>query len=628
MSDLLSVYDKNFKKIAVLQNAYSITETQELNQIYNLTFSMPYDDPKNQFISPFSYVRWADDKQLYRMVKSYSDNSETSSIKYECEHVIAKLCDITLFTTINGPVTLGGNGVHTREVIEDLLAKQTTVLWKLGVCDFNNEFEYSWEQENLLNALFSIPKDFEKSYCWEYDTRTRPWTINLRSINASSTAKPEYYIRARRNLIDSNSDIDYTNICTKLYPLGYGEGVNQLNISGVNNGNAYLEAPANIINKYGIIEKVLVERRFENAESLKEYGQNMLDSLQEPKVSRSFDVVDLYPLTNNEIDKAEVGKVCRLTMDDTTVYITKTTRVLDDPGNLQIELSTNSSDVTSTIANIADRVRVESVYAQGATQLYQHSKDANASPDKGMVLSLYFPSEMRQINKVLLNVELHPFRSYSQTTEAGGGVAQTDQFISGGGGASKNTENQTVTISGTTAIAEWEGRQVIGSIPSGISYSSSTESPYGPGGDFEQFVYNHYHEFTVTLNNLQFYIAKNELAHTHNFSFDLVGDAHNHVFSLPTHSHTLNLPPHSHNIAAGIYESGNPSAFDIFVGNTKKTSVNSSSWDGDITNWILENGTIPRDTWIRVEIRPNDLAYVVSSVFVKGFVQSRGGGNY
>ena len=158
------------------------------------------------------------------------------------------------------------------------------------------------------------------------------------------------------------------------------------------------------------------------------------------------------------------------------------------------------------------------------------------------------------------------------------------------------------------------------------------------------------------------YITKNALAHSHNInhyhtvsvSGGASGGYHTHTFSVPNHTHTISahshslpdlshshdfklnghthsitLNSHSHAITAGIFESGNPSSFDIYVGGKKKTTVNSTSYDGDITTWLLnDKNQVPRNSWIDVEIRPNDLAYVQCSVFVQGFVQSRGGGNY
>ena len=701
MIDFLNIYDRNLKKISVLQNAFDIYETQELNNIYNLRFSLPADDSKNEFCKPFYCVRWRDDGQLYRIIKKNTKDTDTGTITYECEHVIATLCDTILF----GSYTYGGGTIKTADVIRWLLEKQNTINWELDECDFERRFEYGWEQENLLNAIFAIPKEFSSSYQWHFNTTVYPWKLSLKLIDV--TKKPEFYIRAKRNLLQTDTTETDTDICTRLYPLGYGEGVNQLTIKDVNNGVPYLQAPQNLIEKYGIIEKVLVDRRFEIAESLKEYGQTMLEGLQSPSYKRTFGVVDLYPISSQNIDFAEVGKICRLTMDDTIVYITKTTRKLDEAGNLQIDLSNKATDVVSSIADLADRVRIESVYAQGATQLYQHSKDANATPDKGMVMSLYFPSEMRQINKVLLRLRLSRFRSYSQATEVAQSTVQSTTTLAASTPTTTILASTTPTTSSLAAISSTTstlasttpttssaaskvgststsnkefGTTATGSLIGNSSTSSVTIS--GDATTDTHFTdYNAYtsavdgngeHYHSLWLGGLDHYHTVNFNAGSHSHTFELPSHthglelpahkhdvtipahthtvtipSHNHNVTIPSHSHSVTIPAHSHQvtipahdhqvtipahdhkITAGIFESGNPTKFDVYVNSKYKTTIYDTSYEGDITEWILnDRNQVPRGTWITVEFRPNDLAYVVSSVFVQGFVQSRGGGNY
>ena len=77
------------------------------------------------------------------------------------------------------------------------------------------------------------------------------------------------------------------NIVTRLYPLGYGEGVNQLGIGSVNSGVPYLQSPKTITDKYGIIERVWIDRRYEDPASLKAAAEAMLQEIQEPAVSYS-----------------------------------------------------------------------------------------------------------------------------------------------------------------------------------------------------------------------------------------------------------------------------------------------------------------------------------------------------
>lgn len=756
MATFLNVYNRDLQKTAVLQNASSITETRQINQIYHLTFDLPATDEKAEYLQPFHYVRYGEDGELYRIVKLTYAESEIGTLHTECEHVIATLIDTIMF----GYVTIGGSNLHTAAVLRNLLNRQKVKNWELGTCDLDGQFEYGFEQENLLNAVYSVPKCFVDPYYWDFDTSGSKWMLHLRKINAS--INPEFYIRAKSNLLAQGNTQENSEICTRIYPLGYGEGVNQLTIKDVNNGVAYLENTAAVA-QYGVIEKVLVDRRFENASSLKAYAQSVLDKLSVPGYSRTFDVVDLYPITGMEIDNAQVGKICKMTGDGSIAYITKTVRVLDDPGNLKIELSTQATDVVSTIADLADRVRIESVYSQGATQLYQHSKDANATKDKGMIMSLYFPSEMKQINKVLMRLKLGKFRSYSQATDSktvtvktfenvkvtvdtnenaltsqmtsldGGGTTSSDggTSVTVGGGATstgkstgssgvsvsvsasgtvsapmetKTSQPSTDITSGTVWAGQNSGLTTTGYTPSGaveVDLGDDSGQIYGStyaieGSDYdglhshdqndidnETNSGNHIHPVGVNigtqtaevkLNDTTFtpaddqnmhlhYITFNSLAHSHNIShYHTVtvsgsgsGGSHSHSFTLPNHTHTITphshklpdlthkhsitlnghthditLNSHSHAITAGIFESGNPTAFDIYVKNEIRATVNAKSYNGDITQWLLDSNTqtIPRNTWIDVEIRPNSLAYVQASVFVQGFVQSRGGGNY
>ena len=274
------------------------------------------------------------------------------------------------------------SNIVSTESIKYILNKQTTKRWQLGVCDFDAKYEYLWTDENLLNALFSIPKPWTTPYIWTYDFSSYPWKINLKAINVN--AAPDYYIRAKKNLLSSNEKQSNSDICTRLYALGYGEGVNQLTIESVNNKVPYIQSPQSIINKYGLVSRLFVDRSIEDPKLLLARAKATLEELQVPRMSRTFDVVDLYPITNDPIDRAEVGKIARLVEDQTTTYITETVRTLDNPGDLTIKLSTKSTDVANAIAELADRQRIEATYAQGSTQLYAQSISENATSTKGV----------------------------------------------------------------------------------------------------------------------------------------------------------------------------------------------------------------------------------------------------
>lgn len=631
---MLEVFDLNLKKQAILENAYNVTEKEEINAVAELSFSLPEGDNKNEFCQPYHYVRY-NGRQLYRIITPGGTLSGSGEMTYECEHVIATLIDDVLF----GAHVIGNLGTYTVDCINYVLDAQTVKRWKLGTCDFSRQFEYGWENENLLAALFSIPNRFVDAYMWTYDTSVYPWTVNL--VKIDTDAKPAYYIRGKKNLISRDFTRASQDICTRLYCLGYGEGVNQLTISDVNSGLPYLQSPPEIIEKYGLISRIWVDRRFEDAESLKAQGEAMLAGLQEPQYSVDVSVADLYPITQADYDKAEIGRITMLVEDNIKTYITGITHQWDAPGSMTVTLSTQPVDVAQTIADLADRQRIEQVYSQGATQLYAQSVQANATPTIGAVLNFWIPEEMRIVNKVLAKITLSPFRSYSRSTSGGGGTSTTS---SSGGGTSRSTDSGggTTTTSqsgggGSTTSASGGG----GSDTSGSSSRSTTNSPSSLSRTTSSVVAEDgvSHRHTISAGEFS---HVHGMDHTHRVSFpshrhsvDLPSHTHSvnipshtHDFSVPSHTHEFSLPDHTHGIEQGIFEFGGASSAQILVNNTQHASMG-DDYEADITSYLLnDDGKIPRGTWHSVTVVPDDLAYVTIDLYLQGFVQSRGGSTH
>lgn len=629
---MIEIFDKSRKKVAILENAYGVTEREEINSVASLTFSLPDTDDKNQYCQPFHYVRY-NGGQLYRIMAPAGTRSDTGSIAYECEHVIATLIDDVLF----GAHVVGNLGIYTRDSIQYVLDRQTEARWVLGECDFSRQFEYGWENENLLAALFSIPNRFVDPYMWAYDTSGFPWKLHLKRIDEA--APPQFYIRAGKNLLQRDFQRPAQDVCTRLYCLGYGEGVNQLTIADVNGGIPYLQSPQAYIDKYGLISRIWVDRRFEDAASLMERGQAILSELQEPRLSVTVSAADLYQLTAADYDKAEIGRITLLAEDGIKTYITGITRNWDSPGDMQLTLATKAVDVASSIADLADRQRVEQVYAQGATQLYGQSVQANATPDIGAVLNFWIPDEMRIINKVLAKITLDRFRSYSRSTSGGGATTSTSS--SGGGGTSTSssgggTYSSTAVDGGSTQTSGSSSRDTTGSgevyvdgTVGGVrtTYSESYANT-GTAEGHSHTMRNHAHSFSGTSSSHTHGMSHTHRvsipSHSHSFS---VG-AHTHSVSIPSHTHSVSIPDHTHGIEQGIFEFGGASGATIWVNGQEKGAMGTDH-DVDLTEWLLnDDGKIDRGRWHKVEVVPDDLAYVTIDIYIQGFVQSRGGSTY
>lgn len=594
---MIEIFDTARRRVAIAENAHAISEQQRINAIWYLDFSLPYQDPKNEYCRPFYYVRH-NGGELYRIMPATMAVDETGSVAYQCEHVLATLIDNVLF----GYHVVGNLGTYTPDVIRYILNHQLTRHWVLHQCDYRNQFEYGWEQESLLSALFSVATPLAGPYIWRTDTSVYPWRLSLKRLD--TTGRPELYVRRRHNMTSYQRQRDPQAIVTRLYPLGYGEGVNQLGIGSVNGGVPYLQSPRAITDRYGIIERVWIDRRYEDPSSLKAAAQAMLQELQEPAVSYS---VGFQELNTSEFDKAAIGKRLRIVYPDigevVDTFVTEINRDYEDTVRSSLVVANKETSIASSLADMADRQRIEQTYAQGATQIYSQALQANCDAGSGAVMDFFIPAEMRIINKVLAKVRLDRFRAYSKSTESDAAKVVT----------SSTSDDQTRTSSSggrSVTTSRGGGGVTTNTGPSGINVTWVTTKTAMAEG--------HQHEFDrVNSHQHQVEIAD----HTHQVD---VPD-HTHTLTIPGHSHQVMVPAHAHNITPGIYRYGNPQKFGLYINGTKKAEFSGRTAELDITDYLTDSDNrIPRGRWLSLEARPDDLAYISIDLIVQGFIQSRG----
>ena len=619
----LEIYDMNRVPVCMLQNAFDIQEQQSLNALWYLDFKLPATDAKNEFCNAYWYARF-NDGELYRMFPNgYNDASDLPYYSYHCEHVLATL----LNKVMPGIVTMGGYYQPTPDVLRAILAKQDIQDWVLGECDFSRRFEYGFEKENLLAALFSVPQCFDEDYIWTFETKGYPWVLNLKRLNKN--AEPVLNVRYGYNRLSYNRQPDYTNHVTKLYAYGSGEGVNQLNINKFTNGLGYILADKEHIEKYGIRESIWVDRRYENEETLYAAAQSMLSELCDPITSYSCGF----------IGDVKVGEVVNI-IDYEQTYVVKKIITYGDIDDIQYELSNKQPTLASTIADLANRQRIETTYSQGATNIYSVCFVDNADANNGLDCDFYMPQSMRFVNKVVAKIKYDSFRAYSGTTEQGGSISSTSAAggqisstsESGGGGTSaagggqsktsaaggKSTESTNqfdlASDTGTYGIISLTGY-------SGLTSTTSGHSHKVPDHMHRIRVTNFAHKHSVTIPS-----------HRHSFEIDdHVHElpAHTHSFSLPAHSHTFELPSHKHDIEPGIHRYGNPTQVELKVNGNSKGFFEDRSFEVDITEWLAnDDGMISRGSFQTLSVIPNDIAHISVSLTVIGFIQSLEGGNY
>lgn len=619
----LEIYDMNRVPVCMLQNAFDIQEQQSLNALWYLDFKLPATDAKNEFCNAYWYARF-NDGELYRMFPNgYNDASDLPYYSYHCEHVLATL----LNKVMPGIVTMGGYYQPTPDVLRAILAKQDIQDWVLGECDFSRRFEYGFEKENLLAALFSVPQCFDEDYIWTFETKGYPWVLNLKRLNKN--AEPVLNVRYGYNRLSYNRQPDYTNHVTKLYAYGSGEGVNQLNINKFTNGLGYILADKEHIEKYGIRESIWVDRRYENEETLYAAAQSMLSELCDPITSYSCGF----------IGDVKVGEVVNI-IDYEQTYVVKKIITYGDIDDIQYELSNKQPTLASTIADLANRQRIETTYSQGATNIYSISFVDNADANNGLDCDFYMPRSMRFVNKVVAKIKYDSFRAYSGTTEQGGSTSSTSAAggqasstsESGGGGTSAAGGGQSKTSASGGGATESTNQFDLASdtgtygIISLTGYSGLTSTVSG----HSHKVPDHMHRIRVT--NFAHKHSVTIPSHRHSFEIDdHVHElpAHTHSFSLPAHSHTFELPSHKHDIEPGIHRYGNPTQVELKVNGNSKGFFEDRSFEVDITEWLAnDDGMISRGSFQTLSVVPNDIAHISVSLTVIGFIQSLEGGNY
>lgn len=629
----LSVIDhKTNKRLAFLQNAYNIEYTKELNSLWTASFSMPLEDNKNQYCDYFNFIELYDGEDyagLFRIMPTQMDKSTNSrEIVYECEHVLATLMDDVLF----GWHEIGNIGVNTWQVLQYILGRQTVTRWQLGQCDFNHQFLYGWEHENLLSALFSVPKPFASEYRWTFDTTTTPWTISLRIMTEGTKAE----IRYKKNMLGISKSVDPTSLCTRLYPLGYGEGDNQLNISSVNSGKMYIDADTQ--SRYGIVSKIWIDQRYQYPDTLYNAALAMLEELKSPTISYSVESLHIGVLKD-----CDVGDMVRVIDDEekidfyTRIVSINKPNVTGAPNEATITLANKSKDIASSISDLADRQRINEAYSQGAVTLYTLSFRDNCSTEYPAEMKIYIPQNVVHINQILLSGGASAFRGYTQAVQGGGASASTTS--SGGGtyaatGVGGGSQSTSSAGGGGYTTSDY------------VSLPSANSEYIVDGGGVGSPNHNHGMplgggRFAATNDGLTisgYYDLYPSGAHnhgTHNHSFNL--PAHAHTFSTPNHSHTISVDAHSHNFSVpnhthamqyGIYTGTTASSMQIYVDGVLATAADNLS-DFDIIPYLSKDdgGNITRG-WHTVTMVPDVLTRVEMDAVIQLYANSRGGGQY
>jgi phage minor structural protein len=607
---LIKILNQNREPVAILENAYGIGYELEFNAIWSATFSLPLDDEKNEHCKPLYYVEVYDNGEyigLFRIIPKETVIDEGgNTVTYQCEHILATLLDSSIFKYRQI------DGLPTSESIQYVLGFQYTPHWELGTCEITRYFSYKFENDNVLSALFSIPKPFDSQYEWRFDTTVYPWKLSL----VIPDSEPTCEIREGKNLRGLTLTEDPMGIYNRIYPLGYGEGDNQLTIESVNGGVPYIEDAASVA-EYGVRMTIWSDKRFESAETLKASAQALMNKWREVIASWKISAADLSSITGEDIDKLKMGRVVRLNIPtlsktvDLRIVKERKADVTGDPGAVELEIGNKTDDLGTTQADLERRQQINELYSQGATNLLAYSYNDNADQNNPAEIMFHLPDEMVKINKLALSYKTDYFRAYEQAIEGGGASTVTS---SAGGGTSTTSSSGGGTSTSTASDGNHSHMMLQAStgpvqgLPNALFYGKNSAG---------QTI-----SVEMPANNVDLYTFGASGSHTHSFSTP----NHTHDFSTPNHTHTSVLPDHTHGIQFGIYKLSTLPASVIVKVDGNTVPGTSLEADGvDLIPYLNKDtdGNITRG-WHTISITPNALGRINANVISQFFIQSRG----
>lgn len=657
---MITIFNLNRAKTAILRNPYKVSYEKPVNQIWSAGFYLPTNDPARKKVEQLHYAEIKDNDGeyigLFRIMnRTTTFNSTGKYIKYELSHVLSTLID----SAIEG-YKQTGKAWTTTKVINWILSFQKVKNWQLGRCDFDRLFEYSFENQNgLADALFSVTEPFSEEFMWTYDTTTYPWTINL----IKPETKPACRIREGWNLKDLSVEENPLKVVNKIYALGKGDGINNLNFKKINGGKNYVEDPQSQ-SDYGLIEYIWKDERFTNEDSLLASATAILEKFKRPIVTWKTTAVDLTKSIPSKstikipsVDKLRSGQVVQLWTEmfgiaNLRIVNEKKSDMFGDPGNIDLEIGYIGETVATTLADLERKMEISKLSSVGATNKDTVTFAENCDENFPLKINFYCEEELKRINKILLTYQTEKYRAYSKATKGGGAIvsggttAGGGAYVSGsstqsGGGTTVGSTSQSGGGSTQTSSANGSHRHLMfrmGSnaqaISSGLVYTAAQSSIGGsrgvvlsskdgdPPGDLytAEAADNHTHSVNIP-------------AHTHNFSVTVPAHSHDFNINIPNHTHDfkIDIPDHTHEIDYGIWEdSKTPSKVEVKIDNKVVTTLTGTSADRfDIVEFLYNDDGLVTRGWHTIEIKPiGARARFVGQCTIYGFIGATDGGEF
>ena len=362
------VLDSNGAWEAVLENAYDIIVTGEINGEDTLTFSIPYRDSKRKYIDNEKKIQIVDDVYKIRTITDVKDSTGSTITQVYAE---AEFYDLT-FSVRKEEKKFDA---ETADVAMAYALADTE--WSVGTVNVTTKRTWTSTEKNALSILRSIANLHGGDLVFDCPNRL----VHLLTVNGKDSGALFAY---KKNMKSIERIVDTRSLVTRLYAVG----ADGLTFADINGGKPYLE-------DYTYSKEVRITTldcsSFTNPYQMKEFTAMRLAEYCKPTVSYVLNAMDLSVLTGYEHEAWSLGDYVRVA--DKELGLSVTTRIvrreynLQEPWNTVLELSTtlkNLGSSVSTLDTIADSLEGTSVVSNNDIRElvpFNHLRNSRADDD-------------------------------------------------------------------------------------------------------------------------------------------------------------------------------------------------------------------------------------------------------
>jgi phage minor structural protein len=479
-------------KTAYLENAYDIQRSVKANQTPTLSFSLPADDAKADYITSAYEVKiWNTVKARWEGLYILDDAEERwggsgSIITANYSGVMGQLVqeDNITYDTTATPKT-------PTQIITALLALQENAApITVGTIQPTTSFAFAVENANLLGAVLKCA-EYLGGYIEVDSSRALNW------YNEPS-GDPVREIRYRKNLRGVSRKRDFTTIINKIYAYGFGETEAQVTLVDAGEAHEYIEDGTSQT-AYGVRIKRMTDKRITHPSTLLLWAQRILALYKDPVYYYEVDVVNLaeHPDFTFDLENLEVGQIVRVVNSDlndlnVNVKIVSVSTQLDRPENITLELANATKTLadsigsvqikTSLAENIAVQIGAGQVSVLGTFTVEDWASEGVTTIDGGNITTNTITADA--IKTSTLNA-----KTITLGTTGGDSIIKSGNYSAGSAGwqikANGDAEFNNVTVRGTigtASIGTGSTITVSGNIRSS-NFNSSTDTGWLIYGD-------------------------------------------------------------------------------------------------------------------------------------------------